>query len=55
MRSEVRAGRREGAVAGARRRRLGDLPLASRGGRHSKNVDKPRRGGLTPLAKSSPL
>ena len=25
------------------------------GGRHSKDVDKPRRGGLTPLAKSSPL
>ena len=34
---------------------LGDRHLASRGGRHSKDVDKPRRGGLTPLAKSSPL
>ena len=33
----------------------GDRPLASRGGRHSKDVDKPRRGGLTPLALSSPL
>jgi len=34
--------------------RYGHRPLASRGGRHSKDVDKPRRG-LTPLALSSPL
>ena len=30
-------------------------PLLPGGGRHSKDVDKPRRGGLTPLAKGSPL
>ena len=31
-------------------------PLQFQGGaRHSKDVDKPRRGGLTPLAKSPPL
>jgi len=47
-----RCGRRLGSVV----RHPGDQPLASReGGGGSKDGDKPRRGGLTPLAKSSPL
>ena len=33
----------------------GHRPLASRGGRQSKDVRNARGGGLTPLAKSSPL